>query len=70
MNKEESLINRLIANIQADYVSLAGIDKIEEYRFVPVNVINGYLFITIDVETSINTGLIAPCGHTKLHILH
>ena len=59
MNKEESLINRLIANIQADYVSLAGIDKIEEYRFVPVNFINGYLFIIIDVETSINKGLIA-----------
>ena len=41
MNKEESLVNRLIANIQAEYVSLAGIDKIEEYRFVPVKCMNG-----------------------------
>ena len=51
MDKNNDLVNRIISAIQAEYVSLVGIEKIKEYKFVPLRVKDGDLFITIDMES-------------------
>ena len=51
MKKRNILAARIIPTINQDYICLAGIEKIKKYRFVPLKIVDDYLYIVVESKT-------------------